>query len=89
MFVAKTPQPLCKWYTKLFQVIYNLYPNINPCIWHYGEFSHCFASEKGVRQGEILSPILFSLFLNDMQTYIEQNSGTGIELRNLPDNFVA
>ena len=43
-------------------------------------FPSYFDCKHGVRQGENLSPILFPLFLNDMQSYIESNGGLGIEL---------
>ena len=43
-------------------------------------FSAYFDCQNGVRQGENLSPLLFALFLNDMQSYIESNVGLGIEL---------
>ena len=57
-----------------------MYSNIRSCVSLNGTFSAFFNCEKGVRQGENLSPILFSLFLNDMQTYIESKGGLGIEL---------
>lgn len=54
--------------------------NIKSCISHNGAVSASFISEIGVRQGENLSPVLFSMYLNDLQTYL-QNSGTvGVEL---------
>ena len=43
-------------------------------------FHHSLAVNDGVRQGENLSPVLFALFLNDMQTYIESRGVHGIEL---------
>ena len=65
---------------KIFQVIYNMYSNIKSCVSLQGSFSAYFDCQNGVRQGENLSPLLFALFLNDMQSYIESNGGLGIEL---------
>jgi hypothetical protein len=65
---------------KLFRVIFNMYQNIKSCVSHNGNTSNFFSSEIGVRQGENLSPILFSLYLNDLQSYLEGNGAVGIEL---------
>ena len=42
--------------------------------------SDFFISEIGVRQGENLSPLLFSLFLNDLHTYLQNDNAVGVEL---------
>ena len=47
---------------KFFNVIHNLYLNIKSCISLNNEKSAFFDSHCGVRQGENLSPVLFSLF---------------------------
>jgi len=53
-----------------FTVIRNMYNDIKSCIAVNGEFSDFFQSCRGVRQGENLSPILFSIFLNDLEHYL-------------------
>ena len=65
---------------KVFQVIYNMYSNIKSCISSNGTLSSYFKCETGVRQGENLSPALFAIFLNDMQSYIETHGGRGVNL---------
>ena len=57
-----------------------MYQNIKSRIKHNGYLSSTFISEIGVRQGENLSPLLFSLFLNDLQTNMVAKGATGIEL---------
>ena len=46
------------------------YNNIKLCIYIYGEHSDYFQCHQGVRQGEKLSPIMFSLYLNDLENYL-------------------
>ena len=65
---------------KFFTVTFNMYKNIKSRIKHNGYLSSTFMSEIGVRQGENLSPLLFSLFLNDLQTNVVAKGATGIEL---------
>ena len=44
--------------------------DIKSCVAYNGEQSSFFSSFRGVRQGEILSPVLFALFLNDLETFL-------------------
>ena len=64
---------------KMFQVIHNFYQNIKSCVVYSGSQSSSFQSFCGVRQGENLSPVLFSLFLNDMENFLETHHCTGID----------
>ena len=36
--------------------------------------SECFMCLLGVRQGESLSPFLFGMFINDLETYLYNNT---------------
>ena len=57
---------------KMFKIIHNLYANANAksCVRIGNSKSTSFSSNIGVRQGENLSPVLFSLFLNDLTEFI-------------------
>ena len=70
---------------KIFRIIFNMYKDIKSCVMHSGEQSCFFRSQVGVRQGENLSPILFSLFLNDLEDFMSSNDCNGIEF-NIEDN---
>ena len=72
---------------KIFRVIYNLYQNIKSCVMYSGELSDFFRCYCGVRQGENLSPVLFSLFLNDLDDFLTNSNATSINL-NMPGNDI-
>ena len=72
---------------KFFNVIYNLYQNIKSCITLNGANSTIFESYVGLRQGENLSPVLFSIFLNDLEPFLEEKNVTGIEFELENDNL--
>ena len=55
---------------KMFRIFHNLYASAKSCVKQGHMKSTLFSSNVGVRQGENLSPILFSLFLNDLSDFI-------------------
>ena len=57
-----------------------MYANIKSSVSNDGMMSDFFSSEVGVRQGENLSPILFALFVNDLQNFFELNDCRGIDI---------
>lgn len=59
---------------KILTVIKSMYEHIKSCVNFNGENSTFFQCNNGLRQGENLSPILFSLFVNDMEHYLSNNS---------------
>ena len=65
---------------KCFLVINSMYNNIKSCISHNNNLSAYFPRETGVLQGENLALVLFALFLNDLQSYMENNGCVGVEL---------
>lgn len=51
-----------------------MYTNVKSCVKHNGEISLYFNSYPGLMQGEVLSPVLFSLYVNDFEmNFIEEN----------------
>ena len=65
---------------KIFNVINNMYKGITSCVSVNGYTSSPFAIQRGVRQGENLSPILFALYINDLETYLKANGCNPINL---------
>lgn len=66
---------------KIFRLIYNMYSDIKSCVFVNGQASPFFACERGLRQGENLSPIIFSMFLNDLESNLYIAGAHGVELQ--------
>ena len=66
----------------------HMYPDKKPCVSHNSEQSDFFQSFRGVRQGENISPVLFALSLNDLESFLNQNSCNGIDLE-IPDEPIS
>ena len=59
---------------KLLNVIKSMYSQIKSCIKFRGQYSDFYHCYKGLVQGEALSPLIFSLFTNDIETYLLHNN---------------
>ena len=68
---------------KLLRVLRSMYSNVKLCIKHMGNVSKFFDSNLGLLQGEVTSPIMFSLFLNDIQLHLQDNLQCGINIDQL------
>ena len=51
---------------KMLNIIQSLYRNNEAQVWDGKNFSESFETEIGVKQGCLLSPLLFALYLNDL-----------------------
>jgi hypothetical protein len=59
---------------KMYNVILNMYNDVKSCINYNNCKSAYFSCDMGVRQSENLSPFLFALFLNDLQSFLEKEN---------------
>ena len=57
---------------KCYNVVKNMYRNRKSCASVNSKSSNFFPCNIGVRQGETLSPLLFSIFLNDLEDFLCQ-----------------
>ena len=68
---------------KFFCTLRAIYSSLLSCVRVNGEYSQFFECPVGVRQGCVLSPTLFSLFINQLANHISVEGRHGIQL--LPD----
>ena len=57
-----------------------MYSDIKSCVSLNGDCSTFFYCKNGLRQGENLSPILFSLFLNDLESFLLRGNNFGMNI---------
>ena len=73
---------------KLLTVIQTMYKNAKSCVQCNLEKSDFFDCQVGVRQGENLSPLLFSIYLNDFEAYLSRKYEGLKHLANIARNNI-
>ena len=68
---------------KKLRIIRSIYHIVKSCVKHCGQFSDLMDISIGLKQGENLSPIMFSLFLEDLELYLQLNVDSGLSLNEL------
>ena len=58
-----------------------MYDNIKSCVKHNNKTSAYLPCQCGVRQDENLSPLLFAIYLNDLETFLLASGSEGINLQ--------
>ena len=56
-----------------------MYSNIKSRVFNGNEYSDFFPCEVGVRQGENLSPLLFAIYLNDLESFFQNKNVHGLK----------
>ena len=54
---------------KLLAIIQSMYSDIRTCVKSSGNISQFFENFVGLLQGEVLSPMLFALYVNDLENF--------------------
>ena len=68
---------------KFPNVIKSMYSSIRSCVKiNQNALTELFSCNKGIRQGDDLSPVLLSLFMNDLPQYFKESKSPGVMLGN-------
>ena len=65
---------------KFMTLVKSMYEQVKSCVKSKSGLTYFFKYKRGVRQGCLLSPVLYSLFLNDLQGYLLEGGANGITL---------
>ena len=68
---------------KILNVIKSMYTNVSTCVRVDGFNSEYFTNELGLMQREVLSPLLFSLYVNDCEMAFINSKSIPYEMREL------
>ena len=55
---------------KFLRVIKNMYTSVKSCVRNCNNYSEYFECAVGLRQGEVMSPIMFAMFINDLELFL-------------------
>jgi len=60
-----------------------MYQSVKSCVKHCNSFSNCFEYSIGLRQGEIMAPVLVSLFLEYLELFLQDSINNGLLIDDL------
>ena len=66
---------------KMLKIIRSLYNNVKSCVKYKGILGEYFSNKVGLMQGETLSPLLFSLYVNDFEKHFMSDNCPSVELQ--------
>ena len=63
---------------KMLRVIKDMYNKVKTCVRGCNSYSDFFDCAVGLKQGEVISPILFSLFIEDLELFLQEVPTCGL-----------
>ena len=56
---------------KMLRIIKDMYNKVKTCVRGRNSYSNFFECAVGLKQGEAISPALFSLFIDDLELFLQ------------------
>ena len=81
--VLITKEEVSKIIRKIVNIIRSMYASIKCCVKYKSQLSDYFYCNQGLMQGESLSPVLFSLYVNDFEMEFIKNLCVPVEVRDI------
>lgn len=63
---------------KILRVLKDMYTKVKTCVRGCNSYSDFFECAIGLKQGEVLSPALFSLFIEDLELFLQNDQTCGL-----------
>lgn len=68
---------------KVLRIFRDMYMRVKSCVKHCESYSDFFECSVGLRQGEVSSPVLFALFLEDLELYLQHKDSCGLTVNDI------
>ncbi len=65
---------------KILRIVKDMYCNVKSCVKSCSNYSDYFNYAVGLRQGEVMFPLLFSLFVADLEMFLQQDVQSGMPI---------
>ena len=75
--------------SKFIKIFQSMYSQLKSCVKTNNSLSRFFECSIGSRQGCLSSPIIFSLFINDLIAYLRSESDRGVFISNEIEDVMA
>ena len=69
---------------KILDIIKSMYKSPNVSLIHQDKISQTFLTTIGLKQGDVLSTILFNIYINDLPRRLPQNSRYSDTINDIP-----
>ena len=57
-----------------------MYDKVKSCVRHCNSFSEFFECSIGLQQGEVISPVIIPMFLEDLELFLQDDINSGLTI---------